>query len=262
MPHTSSRSPLTQPASREIEKPDALLPTVGGQTALNLAMDLDKAALKEFDVELIGARPDAIALAEDRQLFKAKMIEEGYGVPPSGVAHLRRGRGTRQGGLPAIIRPSFTLGGEGGGVAYNVDEFREIVMRGLDFSDQSAADREEHPRLEEFELELMRISPTSSSSAPSRTRSMGVHTGDSITVGRRRRSRTGSTNCRTSASASCVRSALRRVARTFSLLNPENGDIVVIEMNPRQSLLRARLEGHGLPDRQDRGPARGRPDAG
>ena len=220
--------PLTVDAARqviEIEKPDALLPTVGGQTALNLAMDLDKAGvLKEFDVELIGARPDAIALAEDRQLFKAKMIEEGYGVPPSGVAHSYAEAEALldKVGLPAIIRPSFTLGGEGGGVAYNVDEFREIVMRGLDLSPTSQLLIEKSILgWKEFELELMRdladnviVICSIENFDP-----MGVHTGDSITAAPSQTLTDRSTrSCGTSASASCVRSALRRVARTFSLL--------------------------------------------
>ena len=122
-------------------------------------LDLDKAGvLKEFDVELIGACPDAIALAEDRQLFM-KMIEEGYGVPPSGVAHTYAEAEALldRAGLPAIIRPSFTLGGEGGGAAYNVDEFREIVMRGLDLSPTSQLLIEKSILgWKEFELELMR----------------------------------------------------------------------------------------------------------
>ncbi|MEC9388907.1 MAG: carbamoyl-phosphate synthase large subunit [Myxococcota bacterium] len=238
--------PLTVDAARqviEIERPDALLPTVGGQTALNLAMDLNKAGvLDEYDVELIGARPAAIELAEDRQLFKAKMIEEGYGVPPSGIAHSYAEAEAllEVVGLPAIIRPSFTLGGEGGGVAYNVDEFREIVMRGLDLSPTSQLLIEQSILgWKEFELELMRdlndnviVICSIENFDP-----MGVHTGDSITV--------APSQTLTDREYQALRDIGIGVMRAVGVetggsnvqfaVNPENGDIVVIEMNPRVS---------------------------
>jgi carbamoyl-phosphate synthase large subunit len=227
----------------EIERPDALLPTVGGQTALNLAMDLHKAGvLDDFDVELIGARPEAIELAEDRQLFKAKMIEEGYAVPPSGVAHTYAEAEALldKVGLPAIIRPSFTLGGEGGGVAYNVDEFRDIVMRGLDLSPTSQLLIEKSILgWKEFELELMRdladnviVICSIENFDP-----MGVHTGDSITV--------APSQTLTDREYQALRDVGIGVMRAVGVetggsnvqfaVNPENGDITVIEMNPRVS---------------------------
>lgn len=238
--------PMTVDAARqviEIERPDALLPTVGGQTALNLAMDLHKAGvLDEFDVELIGARPEAIELAEDRQLFKAKMIEEGYGVPPSGIAHTYAEAEALldKVGLPAIIRPSFTLGGEGGGVAYNVDEFRDIVMRGLDLSPTSQLLIEKSILgWKEFELELMRdladnviVICSIENFDP-----MGVHTGDSITV--------APSQTLTDREYQALRDVGIGVMRAVGVetggsnvqfaVNPENGDITVIEMNPRVS---------------------------
>lgn len=238
--------PLTVDAARqviEIERPDALLPTVGGQTALNLAMDLDRAGiLDEHKVELIGARPDAIELAEDRQLFKAKMIEEGYNVPPSGIAHTYAEAEALLDvvGLPAIIRPSFTLGGEGGGVAYNVDEFRDIVMRGLDLSPTSQLLIEQSILgWKEFELELMRdlndnviVICSIENFDP-----MGVHTGDSITV--------APSQTLTDREYQALRDVGIGVMRAVGVetggsnvqfaVNPENGDIIVIEMNPRVS---------------------------
>ena len=117
--------PLSLEFARQVierERPDAVLPTVGGQTGLNLAMELDRAGvLREFNCELIGARPEAIDIAEDRQRFKQYMIENGLDVPASGIAHsLEEAEALLEKvGLPAIIRPSFTLGGEGGGVAWN-----------------------------------------------------------------------------------------------------------------------------------------------
>jgi len=238
--------PLTTDAARqviEIERPDAILPTVGGQTGLNLAMDLAKAGiLEEFDVELIGARPASIELAEDRQLFKAKMIEEGLHVPPSGVAttYAEAAALLDKVGLPAIIRPSFTLGGEGGGVAYNMDEFREIVMRGLDLSPTSQLLIEQSIiGWKEFELELMRdvadnviVICSIENFDP-----MGVHTGDSITV--------APAQTLTDREYQALRNVGMQVMRAVGVetggsnvqfaVNPENGDIVVIEMNPRVS---------------------------
>ncbi len=238
--------PMTVDTARqiiEIERPDALLPTVGGQTALNLAMDLSKAGvLEEFDVELIGARPEAIELAEDRQLFKEKMIEIGYNVPPSGVATTVAEAEALIDvvGLPAIIRPSFTLGGEGGGVAYNIDEFREIVTRGLDLSPTRQLLIEKSILgWKEFELELMRdladnviVICSIENFDP-----MGVHTGDSITV--------APAQTLTDREYQALRDVAIGVMRAVGVetggsnvqfaVNPENGDIIVIEMNPRVS---------------------------
>ena len=132
--------PLTVPVLERIiarERPDALLSTVGGQTGLNLSSDLaEQGVLDRYGVELIGAKWEAIRVAEDREMFKEAMIEIGLQVPYSGVAHSVEEalEISRQTGFPAILRPSFTLGGTGGGIAYNVQEFREMVRRGLDAS--------------------------------------------------------------------------------------------------------------------------------
>src|SRR5207249_3293507 len=172
----------------ERERPDALLPTVGGQTALNLAVDLDRAGvLERFSVELIGAKLRAIQVSEDRKLFKDAMTRIGLEVPASGyAASLGEAREilTRL-GYPAVIRPSFTLGGSGGGIAYNVDEFEEVVARGLSLSPVHQVLVEESVLgWKEFELEVMRdladnvvIICSIENLDP-----MGVHTGDSITV--------------------------------------------------------------------------------
>ncbi|MBK9645586.1 MAG: carbamoyl-phosphate synthase large subunit [Deltaproteobacteria bacterium] len=225
------------------ERPDAILPTVGGQTALNLAMELHRdGVLEKYGVELIGARPEAIDVAEDRELFKKRMIEVGLPVPPSGVAHTLAEAEALLDlvGLPAIIRPSFTLGGEGGGVAYNRDEFTQIVTQGIERSPIGQILIEKSLLgWKEFEMEVMRdladnviIICSIENFDP-----MGVHTGDSITV----------------APAQTLTDRELQVLRDMSILviravgvetggsnvqfavNPENGDVSVIEMNPRVS---------------------------
>src|SRR5437667_6424627 len=142
------------------ERPDALLPTVGGQTALNLAVDLaDAGVLDTHHVELIGASIQAIKVAEDRQLFKDAMREIGLDVPQSGVARSLSEaiELAKTLGFPLVIRPSFTLGGVGGGIAYNIEEFRDLVGRGLDLSPVHAILVEESViGWKEFELEVMR----------------------------------------------------------------------------------------------------------
>src|ERR671927_463020 len=170
------------------ERPDALLPTVGGQTALNLAMALsDAGVLEEFGVEMIGAKREAIRVAEDRELFKHAMEEVGLPMPRGGFAHswAEAEKIVEETGYPAIIRPSFTLGGTGGGTAYNPEEFQEIVRAGLAASPVSQVLIEESILgWKEFELEVMRdladnvvIICSIENFDP-----MGVHTGDSITV--------------------------------------------------------------------------------
>ena len=156
--------PLTVDALHEIirrERPDAILPTLGGQTALNLAMELDKAGiLRRYRVELIGAHADAIARAEDRQLFKNAMRELGLDMPRSGSAHtLDEARAVAQtiGSWPLIVRPGFTLGGTGGGIARNAAEFDAICSRGLEASLNSEVLIEESLiGWKEFEMEVMR----------------------------------------------------------------------------------------------------------
>ena len=184
--------PLTPEFAEQVierEKPDALLPTVGGQTALNLAMALArKGILEKHNVELIGARVNAIDIAEDRQLFREHMLKHGLPCAPSGIAtSLSEAEAMLDRvGLPAIIRPSVTLGGHGGGVAYNIEEFRKIISLGLDLSPirQVLVERSALG-WKEFEMEVMRdvednviIICSIENFDP-----MGVHTGDSITLG-------------------------------------------------------------------------------
>src|SRR5262249_51360344 len=142
-PETADRTyiePITWEVVAEIirkERPQALLPTLGGQTALNCAMALHQhGVLREYKVEMIGARPEAIAKAEDREQFKAAMLKIGIPVPKSGVARsLADAQAVREAvGLPCVLRPSFTLGGTGGGIAYNREEFNELIAHGLDLS--------------------------------------------------------------------------------------------------------------------------------
>ena len=238
--------PLTLEFARQVierERPDAVLPTVGGQTALNLAMELDRSGvLKEFGVELIGARPEAIDVAEDRQLFKIRMEEHGLPVAPSGIATtLAEAEALLDHvGLPAIIRPSFTLGGHGGGVAYNIEEFRQIVELGLDLSPirQLLIERS-ILGWKEYELEVMRdvddnviIICSIENFDP-----MGVHTGDSITV--------APAQTLTDREYQVLRDMSLKIIRAVGVetggsniqfaVNPENGDVIVIEMNPRVS---------------------------
>src|SRR5262245_17084190 len=172
----------------ERERPDALLPTLGGQTGLNTAMDLARhGVLEKFGVEMIGARADVIAKAEDRQKFKEAMIKIGLEVPRSGVARsLAEGQAIReQVGLPCVLRPSFTLGGTGGGIAYNREEFNELLARGIDLSPVGEVLIEESViGWKEFELEVMRDRADNVVIVCSieNLDPMGVHTGDSITV--------------------------------------------------------------------------------
>ena len=170
------------------EHPDAVLPTVGGQTALNLAVALhERGVLEKYNVTLIGASIDAIKVAEDRLLFRNAMTEIGVEVPKSGVAtNLEEALVlVEDTGFPAIIRPSFTLGGVGGGIAYNVEEFRELAGRGLDMSPVHEILVEESViGWKEYELEVMRDVADNFVVICSieNIDAMGVHTGDSITV--------------------------------------------------------------------------------
>src|SRR5258708_37560885 len=186
-----STEPLTPESLERIierERPDAILPTVGGQTGIILATALwESGTLQRFGVELIGANYEAIKTAEDRQLFKSKMVEIGVEVPQSGYA------GTVEEaeqfavtlGYPLVIRPSFTLGGSGGGIAYNVEELRSIAGRGLELSPVHRVLVEESViGWKEFELEVMRDKADNVIIVCSIENfdPMGVHTGDSITV--------------------------------------------------------------------------------
>jgi carbamoyl-phosphate synthase large subunit len=225
------------------EKPDALLPTVGGQTALNLAMALAKSgALARHGVELIGASAEAIDVAEDRLKFRDAMKDIGIGVPESGYARsldeaLAIVTAT---GFPSIIRPSFTLGGVGSGIAYNVEEFQEIVRRGLSLSPVHEVLVEESLiGWKEFELEVMRDVANNFVVICSieNVDPMGVHTGDSITV--------APALTLTDKEYQAMRDAARRIIGRVGVetggsniqfaVNPRDGRMVVIEMNPRVS---------------------------
>ena len=225
------------------ERPDAVLPTLGGQTALNLTMKLsERGVFEELGIELIGANADAIARAEDRELFKKTMIDHGLDMPRSGFAH------TMEEAIdlvdyvkfPIIIRPSYTLGGSGGGTAYNIDEFKEIVARGLRLSMTSEVMIEESLiGWKEFELEVMRdhadnvvIICSIENLDP-----MGVHTGDSITV--------APIQTLTDREYQAMRDDAKTIIRAIGVdtggsniqfaVCPRTGRRVIIEMNPRVS---------------------------
>jgi len=227
----------------EKERPDALLPTLGGQTALNIAVDLaESGVLDKYGVELIGAKLDAIKKAENRELFKEAMVDIGLDVPQSGIAHnmTEAWAVVEEIGFPVIIRPSFTLGGSGGNVAYNREEFEEYAKSGLDLSPVKEILIEESVLgWKEFELEVMRdgmdnvvIICSIENFDP-----MGVHTGDSITV--------APSQTLTDKEYQRMRDASIAIIREIGVdtggsniqfgINPDDGRMVVIEMNPRVS---------------------------
>ncbi|TLX22294.1 carbamoyl-phosphate synthase large subunit [Thermomonas fusca] len=225
------------------EKPDAILPTMGGQTALNCALDLaDNGVLEKYDVELIGAKRDAIRMAEDRELFKQAMTEIGLDSPRSEVAKTYEQAVEIQAsvGFPTIIRPSFTLGGTGGGIAYNREEFEDIVKRGLELSPTSEVLVEESVLgWKEFEMEVVRDTADNCIIVCSIENfdAMGVHTGDSITV--------APAQTLTDKEYQRLRDASIAVLRKIGVdtggsnvqfgINAKDGRVVVIEMNPRVS---------------------------
>lgn len=227
----------------EKEKPDALLPTVGGQTALNAAMDLHKKGiLEKHKVKMIGANPAAIAKGEDRELFKKAMQNIGVAVPKSGVVKtLEEAQALRDSiGLPCVLRPSFTLGGTGGGIAYNREEFAELVARGLELSPVHEILIEESVLgWKEYELEVMRDGADNVVIVCSieNLDPMGIHTGDSITV--------APAQTLTDKEYQRLRDASLAIIREIGVetggsniqfaINPANGHMVAIEMNPRVS---------------------------
>jgi carbamoyl-phosphate synthase large subunit len=227
----------------EKERPDALLPTMGGQTALNTALDLvAHGVLEKYGVELIGASREAIDTAEDRDLFRKAMIEIGLEVPRSAVAHTMEEAHAIQAeiGFPTIIRPSFTLGGSGGGIAYNADEFEAIVERGLDLSPTNEVLLEESVLgWKEYEMEVVRDRKDNCIIICSieNLDPMGVHTGDSITV--------APAQTLTDKEYQRMRDASIAVLRRIGVetggsnvqfaVNPEDGRLIIIEMNPRVS---------------------------
>ena len=225
------------------ERPDALLPTVGGQTGLNVSVELcENGVLDQFGVEMIGAKLNAIKIAEDRRLFRAAMEELGLEVPRSGFANnLKEALAiVDELGLPAVIRPSFTLGGTGGGIAFNSEELREIVARGLQLSPSKEILIEESIiGWKEFELEVMRdfkdnvviICSIENFDA------MGVHTGDSITVAPAQTlSDREYQELRNAAIAIIRKVGVETGGSNIQFaVHPETGKMVVIEMNPRVS---------------------------
>jgi len=228
----------------ERERPDALLPTMGGQTALNLAVALaDQGILARFGVELIGANLEAIRKAEDRLLFKEAMERIGVSVCPSGIANTLEEAetvGETIGSYPRVIRPAFTLGGSGGGIAYNPEEFRAICKSGLEASPVSQILIEKSLLgWKEFELEVMRDHADNVVIVCSieNVDPMGVHTGDSITV--------APAQTLTDREYQRLRDQAIAIIREIGVdtggsniqfaINPANGDVVVIEMNPRVS---------------------------
>ena len=238
--------PLTPEAVEAIlerERPDALLPTVGGQTALNLAVELSqRGVLDRLGVRLIGASRRAVEVGEDRQLFKEAMGRIGLEVPKSGFAtNLEEAREVLElTGLPAVIRPSFTLGGTGGGIAYNLEEFEELAGRGIDLSPVHQVLIEESVLgWKEYELEVMRdradnfvVICSIENFDP-----MGIHTGDSVTV--------APAQTLTDREYQVMRNAARAIIREVGVetggsniqfaVDPKTGRMTVIEMNPRVS---------------------------
>ncbi len=226
-----------------IEQPDAILPTVGGQTGLNLAMDLHRAGvLEKYGVQLIGAQPAAIDLAEDRLKFKEAMLAVGLPVAQSGLAHTIEEAATiaARVGFPCLIRPSFTLGGSGAGVAYTPDEFTRLVEHGLRESPVTEVLIEQSVLgWKEYELEVMRDRADNFVvvCAIENIDPMGVHTGDSITV--------APAMTLTDREYQRLRDMARTVIQTVGVetggsnvqfaVNPKNGEVLVIEMNPRVS---------------------------
>ncbi|MBW9265817.1 MAG: carbamoyl-phosphate synthase large subunit [Candidatus Thiodiazotropha sp. (ex. Lucinisca nassula)] len=227
----------------EKERPDVLLPTMGGQTALNSALDLVReGVLEKYGVEMIGASREAIDKAEDRDLFRQAMRKIGLDMPRSAIAHsMEEAQQVQvQIGFPTIIRPSFTMGGSGGGIAYNPDEFEEICERGLDLSPTNELLIEESILgWKEYEMEVVRdrndnciIICSIENLDP-----MGVHTGDSITV--------APAQTLTDKEYQIMRDASLAVLREIGVetggsnvqfaINPENGRMIIIEMNPRVS---------------------------
>ncbi len=232
------------------ERPDAILPTMGGQTALNCALDLHRhGVLKKYNVELIGASPEAIDKAEDRQKFKDAMTKIGLGSAKSGIAHSmdeavavqsQIAKETGTSGYPIVIRPSFTLGGTGGGIAYNREEFEEICKRGLDLSPTNELLIEESLLgWKEYEMEVVRDRADNCIIVCSieNLDPMGIHTGDSITV--------APAQTLTDKEYQILRNASLAVLREIGVdtggsnvqfsINPKDGRMIVIEMNPRVS---------------------------
>ena len=227
----------------EKEKPDALLPTMGGQTALNAALDLDsRGILEKHNVEMIGATKEAIDKAEDRELFAASMEKIGLRVPESGLAHNSDEAHVLLDkiGFPCVLRPNFTMGGSGGGIAYNLEEFDQICKRGLELSPTSEIFIDKFlGGWKEYEMEVVRDKNDNCIIVCSieNLDPMGVHTGDSITV--------APSQTLTDKEYQIMRNASLDILREIGVetggsnvqftINPEDGEMLIIEMNPRVS---------------------------
>ncbi len=225
------------------ERPDALLPTMGGQTALNIGLELARSGvLEEHGVEMIGARAEVIAKAEERDLFRAAMDEIGLTMPRSRI--VRSFEAAREAlpeiGLPAIIRPSYTLGGLGAGIAYNRDEFEDIVLAGLRASPIGEVLVEQSVLgWKEFEMEVVRDGADNCIIVCSieNVDPMGIHTGDSITVAPALTLTDKEYQIMRDASIACLREIGVDTggSNVQFAVNPEDGALVIIEMNPRVS---------------------------
>ena len=245
--HRTYIEPITPEVVEKIiarEKPDALLPTLGGQTALNTSMALHKSgALDRHKVRMIGAKPEAIEKGEDRQLFKDAMLKIGLDLPLSGTAHTMEEAkkvADQIGRFPLIIRPAYTLGGQGGGIAYNREEFEEIITRGLDLSPVSEVLIEESLLgWKEFEMEVMRDRADNCVVICSieNLDPMGVHTGDSITVAPIQTLTDREYQIMRDASFACIREIGVETggSNIQFATDPKTGRMIVIEMNPRVS---------------------------
>ncbi len=245
--HRTYIEPITPEVVEKIiarEKPDALLPTLGGQTALNTSMSLHKSGvLEKYGVRMIGAKPEAIEKGEDRQLFKDAMLKIGLDLPLSGTAHtMEEAKKVAEmiGRFPLIIRPAFTLGGQGGGIAYNREEFEEIITRGLDLSPVSEVLIEESLLgWKEFEMEVMRDRADNCVVICSieNLDPMGVHTGDSITVAPIQTLTDREYQIMRDASFACIREIGVETggSNIQFATDPKTGRMIVIEMNPRVS---------------------------
>ncbi|MGB7755977.1 MAG: carbamoyl-phosphate synthase large subunit [Salinisphaera sp.] len=225
------------------EKPDALLPTMGGQTALNCALDLFyNDVLKEHGVEMIGASRDAIDMAEDRNAFREAMTEIGLKTPASKTVHtMAEGEEVQAGiGFPIIMRPSFTLGGTGGGIAYNKEEFEDLLSRGLELSPTNEVLLEQSVLgWKEYEMEVVRDHADNCIiiCAIENIDAMGVHTGDSITVAPAQTLTDREYQVMRDASLACLRKIGVDTggSNVQFAIDPQTGDMIIIEMNPRVS---------------------------
>ena len=241
------------------ERPDALLPTMGGQTALNCALDLAREGiLEKYNVEMIGAQPEAIDKAEDREKFRDAMTKIGLNTPRAFVAHSMDDAYYAQSqiGFPIIIRPSFTMGGTGGGIAFNKEELDAICNRGLEASPTTEILLEESVLgWKEYEMEVVRDRKDNCIiiCAIENLDPMGVHTGDSITV--------APAQTLTDKEYQIMRNASLAVLREIGVetggsnvqfaINPENGDMIIIEMNPRVSpIVSIGFQSDRFPDRK------------